>query len=80
MYSFIDVFIKTDQEISKLDQKNYRLRILIDLMGFVNNNRYKIFAKGCAPIQVNYLGYPGTCGPNIMDYIIADNILINKKK
>ncbi len=75
---FIDVYKKNDQEISKLS-KELEIDIAIDLMGFVNNNRYKIFAKGCAPIQINYLGYPGTCGPNIMDYIIADNILINEK-
>ena len=53
--------------------------IALDLMGFVNNNRYKIFAKGCAPIQVNYLGYPGTSGSNFIDYIIADKILIPKE-
>ena len=76
--NFIDVYKKNDQEISKLS-KELEIDIAIDLMGFVNNNRYKIFAKGCAPIQINYLGYPGTCGPNIMDYIIADNILINEK-
>ena len=76
--SFIDVYKKTDLEISKLS-KELEIDIALDLMGFVNNNRYKIFAKGCAPIQVNYLGYPGTCGPNVMDYIIADNTLITKE-
>lgn len=74
---FIDVEKKTDAEISKLS-KELEIDIALDLMGFVNNNRYNIFAKGCAPIQINYLGYPGTCGPNVMDYIIADNTLITK--
>ena len=74
---FIDVEKKTDEEISKLS-KELEIDIALDLMGFVNNNRYNIFAKGCAPIQINYLGYPGTCGPNVMDYIIADNTLITK--
>ncbi len=75
---FIDVFKKNDQEISKLSRE-LEIDIAIDLMGFVNNNRYKIFAKGCAPTHINYLGYPGTCGPNVMDYIIADNTIINEK-
>ena len=66
---FIDVEKKTDEEISKLS-KELKIDIALDLMGFVNNNRYNIFAKGCAPIQINYLGYPGTCGSNVMDYII----------
>ena len=74
---FIDVEKKTDEEISKLS-KELKIDIALDLMGFVNNNRYNIFAKGCAPIQINYLGYPGTCGSNVMDYIIADNTLITK--
>ena len=75
---FIDVKNKTDQEISLLS-KELEIDIALDLMGFVNNNRYNIFAKGCAPIQINYLGYPGTCGPGVMDYIIADNTLITKE-
>ena len=74
---FIDVEKKTDEEISKLS-KELKIDIALDLMGFVNNNRYNIFAKGCAPIQINYLGYPGTCGPGVIDYIIADNTLITK--
>ena len=48
--NFIDVYKKNDQEISKLS-KELEIDIAIDLMGFVNNNRYKIFAKGCAPIH-----------------------------
>ena len=38
-----------------------------------------IFSERCAPIQVNYLGYPGTSGTNFIDYIIADKILIPKE-
>jgi len=75
---FIDVHKKTDWEIIQIS-KEFKIDIALDLMGFVNNNRYNIFTKGCAPIQINYLGYPGTCGPNVMDYIIGDNTLITKK-
>ncbi|MCP6769767.1 hypothetical protein NL529_33470, partial [Klebsiella pneumoniae] len=35
-----------------------------------------LFVARCAPIQVNYLGYPGTVGGEFLDYIIADRTLI----
>ena len=38
-----------------------------------------IFSERCAPIQINYLGYPGTSGADFIDYIFADKILIPKE-
>ena len=46
--------------------------IAVDLKGFTDGCRPGIFAKRVAPIQVNYLGYPGTTGAECMDYIIGD--------
>ncbi len=46
--------------------------ILIDLKGFTSGSRTEIVAMHPAPIQVNYLGYPGTMGASFIDYIIAD--------
>lgn len=46
--------------------------ILIDLMGYTQQSRPGILALRPAPIQVNYLGYPGTMGAEFMDYIIVD--------
>jgi len=46
--------------------------ILIDLKGFTEGTRTSILALRPAPIQVNYLGYPGTLGPGLCDYIITD--------
>ena len=47
--------------------------IAVDLHGFTSSySRIEIFCERIAPIQINYLGYPGTVGPNIADYIIAD--------
>ncbi|WP_158808116.1 tetratricopeptide repeat protein [Beijerinckia sp. L45] len=46
--------------------------ILLDLKGFTQNARVKILAYEPAPIQVNYLGFPGTMGLPFIDYIIAD--------
>ena len=50
--------------------------ILIDLNGTTWNARTGIFALRPAPVQVNYLGYPGTMGAGYIDYIIADPVLI----
>ena len=36
--------------------------IAIDLCGFTNFNRAGIFSHRAAPLQVNFLGYPGTMG------------------
>jgi predicted O-linked N-acetylglucosamine transferase (SPINDLY family) len=48
----------------------------IDLKGHTQDARTGIFAEGVAPIQISYLGYPGTMGSEYIDYIIADRIVI----
>ena len=75
---FVKVNFKTDKEIAEIS-RNLKIDIAIDLLCFTTNNRMGIFSERCAPIQVNYLGYPGTSGANFIDYIIADKILIPKK-
>ena len=50
--------------------------ILVDLNGFTQNARPGIFARRPAPVQVNYLGYPGTMGADYIDYIVADPVLV----
>lgn len=51
------------------------VHILIDLMGHTTGARPGICAQRPAPIQVNWLGYPGTSGAPFMDYIIGDPIV-----
>ena len=46
--------------------------ILINLNGYFGYARNGVFAKRPAPIQVNYLGFPGTLGTDTIDYILAD--------
>lgn len=53
-----------------------QIDILIDLTGYTKGARTGIFAYKPAPIQINYLGFPGTMGAPFMDYIIADRVLI----
>jgi protein O-GlcNAc transferase len=50
--------------------------IAIDLNGYGQNGRPAIFAARLAPIQVNYLGYPGTMGADFIDYIMADPVAL----
>lgn len=52
--------------------RDMEIEIAIDLSGFTSDSRTDIFAYRPAPIQANYLGYPGTMGTDFMDYIIAD--------
>ena len=49
--------------------------ILVDLMGHIAGNRLEICALRPTPIQVSYLGFPGTSGADFFDYIIADRIV-----
>ena len=72
---FIDVQSKSDKEVAELSRR-MGIDIAIDLAGFTGDSRTGIFALRAAPIQVNYLGYPGTMGADYMDYLIADRQLI----
>jgi len=74
-HDFIDVGKLSDMEVAQR-ARDLGIDIAIDLMGFTRNSRTGIFAHRAAPIQINYLGYPGTMGASYMDYIIADKIVI----
>lgn len=68
---FIDVTAAPPRAI--VDQaRELGLHIAVDLKGFTKNGRPAIFALGAAPIQVNYLGYPGSLGTARYDYVIGD--------
>ena len=72
---FLDVQNLSEIEIAKLS-RNMAIDIAVDLGGFTALCRNDIFALRSAPIQVNYLGYPGTMGTDYHDYIITDPIII----
>jgi len=72
---FVDVRAKSDKEVAELSRE-LEIDIAVDLKGFTKHGRAGIFSHRAAPIQVNYLGYPGTLGASFIDYIIADPIVI----
>lgn len=53
-----------------------RLDIAIDLKGYTKDSRSRLFASRLAPVQINYLGYPGSLGAECMDYLIADPVVV----
>ncbi len=72
---FIDIRYVTDEQVACLSRE-LGIDIAIDLKGYTQESRPGIFSYRCAPVQVSYLGYPGTMGVPYMDYLIADEILI----
>jgi protein O-GlcNAc transferase len=50
--------------------------ILVDLAGHIAFARTEIIALHPAPIQVNWLGYPGTLGGGLCEYILADSVVV----
>jgi predicted O-linked N-acetylglucosamine transferase (SPINDLY family) len=72
---FYDIADLTDVEVTELARK-LKIDIAIDMNGCTSGSRPAIFLNQAAPVQVNYLGYPGTMGTLLMDYIIADEVVI----
>jgi predicted O-linked N-acetylglucosamine transferase (SPINDLY family) len=56
--------------------RDRRIDILVNLNGYFGDHRSGVFARRAAPIQVNYLGFPGTLGASYMDYIVADAVVL----
>ena len=73
--TFLDVRTSSDAEIALLSREQ-EIEIAVDMKGYTQQGRSGIFAHRAAPIQVSYLGYPGTSGAPYMDYLIADRALI----
>ncbi|MEI8236325.1 MAG: DUF4160 domain-containing protein [Methylococcaceae bacterium] len=75
MDHFISVYDMSDEEAAKCIHAN-EIDLLVDLQGLTSGVRPNILAYRPAPVQVTYLGFPGTTAlPNI-DYVIGDEFLI----
>jgi len=75
---FIDVERMSDEDVAHLIRRN-EIDVVVDLMGFTADHRVDVLARRAAPVQVSYLGYPGTMGASYIDYIIADKTIIPKE-
>jgi predicted O-linked N-acetylglucosamine transferase (SPINDLY family) len=72
---FHEVGALSPEEIAR-HARSLGIDIAVDLKGFTRDSRPRVFLSRAAPIQVNYLGYPGTCGSDVWDYIIADRSIV----
>jgi predicted O-linked N-acetylglucosamine transferase (SPINDLY family) len=73
--NFREIQNLSDAEVVALARQD-RIDIAIDLTGYTEGCRPNIFALRAAPIQINFLGYPGTMGADFVDYIIVDKNLM----
>jgi len=72
---FLDVRRKSDREVARM-LRDMEVDIAVDLSGFTAGCRPGVLALRPAPLQVHYLGYPGTMGAPYVDYILADRWLV----
>lgn len=72
---FMDCHAKTDAEVVALS-RDLGIDIAVDLGGYTEDARTRVFALRAAPVQVSYLGYLGTMGVPFIDYLIADKTII----
>jgi len=72
---FVDVSAMNDREVVEL-LRSLEIDIAVDLTGYTQGYRPQILAAGVAPVQVSYLGYPGTMGGSFIDYLIADDFIV----
>ena len=72
---FFDMRQASDAEAANL-LRRMEVDIAVDMMGFTDGCRPGILAQRPVPVQVNYLGYPGTMGADHMDYLIADATIV----
>lgn len=74
---FVEMRHASDQGIAAW-LREQEVDVAVDLKGYTGFARPGIFALRPAPVQVNYLGHPGTLGAPFIDYLIADEFLIPK--
>jgi len=74
-HKIIDISRLSDSSAVAAICENH-IDILVNLNGYFGVHRTRVFAQRPAPLQVNYLGFPGTLGASYIDYIIADQHVI----
>ena len=72
---FLDVAEMPDAAVVEL-ARAHQLDIAVDLKGYTQDHRIGLFALRLAPLQVSYLGFPGTSGAPFLDYMVGDKVVI----
>jgi protein O-GlcNAc transferase len=72
---FHDARQQSDREVAGL-LRQWETDIAVDLGGYTSGARPWVLAHRPAPVQVKYMGYPGTSGSGFIDYIIADDVVV----
>lgn len=70
---WVNISTMSDEEAAKRVRAD-GIDILFDLSGHTSGNRLAVFAQKPAPIQISWIGYPGTTGLNLMDYRLIDAV------
>ncbi|XP_043709436.1 probable UDP-N-acetylglucosamine--peptide N-acetylglucosaminyltransferase SEC [Telopea speciosissima] len=71
---FVDVSAMSSDMIARLINED-KIHILVNLNGYTKGARNEIFAMQPAPIQVSYMGFPGTTGATYIDYLVTDEFV-----
>jgi predicted O-linked N-acetylglucosamine transferase (SPINDLY family) len=72
--AFVEVGNISDHGVAKMIRDDH-IDVLVDLKGHTVNCRLGIFARRPAPVQVSYLGFPGSTGASYIDYFIGDAVV-----
>ena len=73
--SFTDIRAMDDMQAARAIHAD-GIDILVDLKGFTAGSRTELLTYRPAPVQVSFLGYPGTVGGDFCDYLISDSFVI----
>ncbi|GLT71032.1 hypothetical protein SLA2020_430770 [Shorea laevis] len=71
---FIDVSSMSSDTIARLINED-KIQILVNLNGYTKGARNEIFAMQPAPIQISYMGFPGTTGASYIHYLVTDEFV-----
>jgi predicted O-linked N-acetylglucosamine transferase (SPINDLY family) len=72
---FVDLGDRSNSEIAAWLRAD-EIDIAVDLGGLTDSGRPPVFAARPAPVQVSYLGFPGTSGAPYLDYLVADRFVV----
>jgi predicted O-linked N-acetylglucosamine transferase (SPINDLY family) len=68
--------LNTTQLAKRIDADE--IDVLLDMAGHTSQHRMQLFAQRAAPVQMTYLGYPGSTGVPNMDFILGDDVVTPK--